>query len=316
VVAGAADDPVLDRGWPDENGARDRRGSPWRRRRIDHVDDAKLGCHSLVENRGCQCVRVIRAAEAARGVCQMPVAVSAGPPCRPNTAQSSSNDRPSCLVLRKSVSTRPMHATAGSDSDRMTSRRGPGARSEPLSHRRLEAACPGGGSPAENVAERPAEHAACRAGADLPTPGMRNAHSTRPMVQERDPDLEALAMLEMSTLASMSPGAEPTSVYSMRLIESPWSSAPKRRLGRESSLAAARRSGPDSARTRLPAHLRPARVALSRIGDAAAVRQPSQLPDGLLEAVAAPGRSERRHLASSQMRGRGTGRVGSPRYFV
>src|SRR5207245_7160921 len=53
VVAGAADDPVLDRGWPmkmahaiDE----DRLGGG---RRIDCVDAAELGCHSLVENRGC-----------------------------------------------------------------------------------------------------------------------------------------------------------------------------------------------------------------------------------------------------------------------
>src|SRR5437870_3090577 len=55
-------------------------------------------------------------------------------------------------------------------------------------------------------------------------PGIRNAHSTRRWSRNGTRTSRALAMLERSTLASMFPGSPSRqSVYSMRLIASPWS---------------------------------------------------------------------------------------------
>ena len=53
VLAGAADDPVLDRGWPMKMAHSIDEDLLGGGGRIDHVDDTKLGCNSLVENHGC-----------------------------------------------------------------------------------------------------------------------------------------------------------------------------------------------------------------------------------------------------------------------
>src|SRR5438552_1613453 len=187
---------------------------------------------------------------------------------------------------------------------------------EPLAHRRLEASLAAAADLRwEHVGERPAQDALAAQRADLPAPRDAERALDQTMIEERHPDLEGVGHARDVDLGEHVPGEPEPAVrvqYAVDRVPGVHGLEPLR-LGGE-QLAHGRR-GRQVRDQRLdlgfPAHLRPARVAPAGLGDAAAVRHPSELADGLLEAVAAPRRAERRHLREQpDERPRRPGRVG------
>src|SRR5213594_2257567 len=187
---------------------------------------------------------------------------------------------------------------------------------EPLAHRRLEASlAPATDLRREHVAERPAQDALAAQGADLPAPRDAERALDEPMIEERHSDLEGVGHARDVDLGEHVPGEPEPAVRVQHAVDrvpvvhglEPLG------LGGEQLAHGGRGCQVRDQRTDLgfAAHLRPARVAPSDVGDAAAVRHPSQLADGFLEAVAAPRRSERGDLGEQpDERPRRPGRVG------
>ena len=178
----------------------------------------------------------------------------------------------------------------------------PEVAAEPLTDRGLEAAlAPADDCGGEHVPERLAKNALAAQCADLPPTRNPEGVFDDPMIQERNANLEGVGHARHVDLGEHV-SREPEPAVRVEHPVDPLAVVDRgeaQGFGREQVGGGAARGDVRDQRAHLgfPAHLRPACVPPPRVGDAAAVGQPPELPDGLLEAIPSTGRRDRRRPA-------------------